>query len=294
MISLAEQWRIEDKKRRAPDSVEHWNMRSATYAKGAHSEYVEAFIRNMKLTRRNLILDMGCGTGSLAIPLAQLGHGVIAADFSSGMLERLRKAAQLSNVMVLEAHGNISERLSKHPTGGFIIPVLMSWEDDWHSFGLNDNLVDIALASRSIITHDLEDSLRKLSSAASHKVCVTVGTGISPRVDPVVAQAMGIQLDKHNDALFVFGIAHELGFEPEVTYIHSPRTRLYTSRDEAYHALLETMNYVDDKDTQVDPQTAAQRLRDWLLVHLVPAKEKGMWCLDKPHIVPWAFITWEV
>ena len=54
------------------------------------------------------------------------------------------------------------------------------------------------------------------------------------------------------------------------------------------------MNYVSDKDLQVDPHIAAQRLSDWLLVHLIPAEEKGKWCLDKPYLVPWAFLSWNV
>lgn len=35
------------------------------------------------------VLDMGCGAGSIAIPLAQAGHPVIAADFSPAMLGTL-------------------------------------------------------------------------------------------------------------------------------------------------------------------------------------------------------------
>lgn len=91
----------------------------------------------------------------------------------------------------------------------------------------------------------------------------------------------------------MFGVAHELGFEPEVSYIHSPRIRTYASRDEAYHALLKTLDYRDPSIDQVDRETAAQRLRDWLLIHLIPGKVEGTWQLDKPQIVPWAFISWK-
>ena len=105
---------------------------------------------------------------------------------------------------------------------------------------------------------------------------------------------MGVTLDSRNDAVFVFGVAHELGYEPEVSYIHSPRVRTYSSRDEAYHSLLKTLEYIDPEAEQVDLETAKQRLRDWLLVHLVPGEVEGTWRLDKPQIVPWAFISWGV
>ena len=65
----------------------------------------------------------------------------------------------------------------------FIIPLSMSWNDDWASLGLHDNIVEYALASRSIITHDLADSLSKLSCVASKGVFVTAILGASPRIN---------------------------------------------------------------------------------------------------------------
>ena len=55
---------------------------------------------------------------------------------------------------------------------------------------MEEGSVDVAVASRSVITHDLEDSLQKLSAVARERVCVTVGTGVSPRVDMRVAQEL--------------------------------------------------------------------------------------------------------
>lgn len=301
MFSMAQQWRDIDIVRRKPDSVEHWDNRSITYGKEddnrqAHDAYVTEFIEKMRLDKPNIILDMGCGTGLLAIPLAKQGHGVIAADFSKGMLARLREDAEKAGVQVVLPCKDERTGMMQMPDaqGGFIIPLRMSWDDDWGSFGLRENIVDVALASRSIITHDLEDSLRKLSRVARSRICVTANLGAPPKVNPEIARVMGVTLDSRNDAVFVFGVAHELGYEPEVSYIHSPRVRTYSSRDEAYHSLLKTLDYIDPEAEQVDLETAKQRLRDWLLVHLVPGEVEGTWRLDKPQIVPWAFLCWDV
>ena len=157
-------------------------------------------------------------------------------------------------------------------------------------------LVDVAVASRSVITHDLEDSLQKLSAVARERVCVTVGTGVSPRVDMRVARAMGLELERHNDALFVFGIASNLGYEPTVSYIHSPRSKSYISPDEAYYSLLKTRDYLADTADQVSVEESACRLRNFLADHLVEIEEDGTrcWTLDQPRVVPWAFISWDV
>ena len=294
MLDLAEEWRKLDAVRHKPDAQAHWDKRARTYSfHDAPNDYVRSFIAKMQLAGGESVLDMGCGTGSLAVPLAKNGHGVVAADFSEGMLERVRENAAAAGVPVVKPAGQGAFGVP----AGAVCPLRMSWEDDWARFGLGKGAVDVALASRSIITHDLEDSIRKLSAAARKRVCVTAGTGVSPRVDERVAKAMGLNLQRHNDALFVFGIASGLGYEPTVSYIHSPRMKAYESPDEAYYSLLKTMEYVGDAAQQVSVDTAAARLKDWLGTHLVVEQSPDggqRWHLDKPRDVPWAFISWDV
>lgn len=53
------------------------------------------------------VLDFGCGTGALALPLAPLVHRVLAADFSRGMLDVLENKARalgIGNVETLQAN----------------------------------------------------------------------------------------------------------------------------------------------------------------------------------------------
>lgn len=311
MVDLAEEWRKLDATRRKPDSRAHWDKRAETFSfKDAPDAYLRAFLEKAEIVGGESVLDMGCGTGSLAVALASKGCSVVAADFSEGMLRRLRANVQAQGLLadypsvlkqgslgtkgpdsLLDAGEDASPVLK-----GKVSPLHMSWEDDWRRFGLVTGSVDVAVASRSLITHDLEDSLRKLSCTARMRVCVTVGTGVSPRVDMRVAKAMGLRLARHNDALFVFGIASDLGYEPTVSYIHSPRTKLYDSPDEAYCSLLETKEYVADASQQVSDAECASNLRRFLEEHLVETRDCGKrrWTLDEPRIVPWAFISWEV
>lgn len=306
MINLAEEWRRLDGRRRKPDSQDHWDERAKSFSfKDAPDTYLRSFISKAGITGKETVLDMGCGTGSLAVALAAMGCSVIAADFSKGMLDRLcSKAAERG---MLWERGTSGLGSGGFPAGDFeacpsevqvgkIFPLLMSWEDDWASYGLEQGSVDVAVASRSVITHDLEDSLQKLSAVVRERVCVTVGTGVSPRVDMRVARAMGLELERHNDALFVFGIASDLGYEPTVSYIHSPRSKSYISPDEAYYSLLKTRDYLADTADQISVEESACRLRNFLADHLVEIEEDGTkrWTLDQPRVVPWAFISWDV
>lgn len=306
MINLAEEWRKLDGRRRKPDPQEHWDERAKSFSfKDTPDAYLQSFISKAGITGEETVLDMGCGTGSLAVALASLGCSVVAADFSKGMLDRLCSKATEKGML---REGGASEHGSDDsPAGdvgacslevqaGKILPLRMSWEEDWTNYGLEEGSVDVAVASRSVITHDLEDSLQKLSAVARERVCVTVGTGVSPRVDIRAARAMGLELERHNDALFVFGIASDLGYEPTVSYIHSPRAKSYISPDEAYYSLLRTRDYLADTADQISVEESACRLRNFLADHLVKIEEDGTkrWTLDQPRVVPWAFISWDV
>lgn len=306
MINLAEEWRKLDGRRRTPDSQKHWDERAKSFSfKDTPDAYLQSFISKAGITGEESVLDMGCGTGSLAVALASMGCSVVAADFSTGMLDHLRSKAAERGVLWergssgLYSGGSSADGAKMCPSeieAGKILPLRMSWEDDWSNYGVEENSVDVAVASRSVITHDLEDSLQKLSAVACEKVCVTVGTGFSPRVDMRVARAMGLELERHNDALFVFGIASDLGYEPTVSYIHSPRTKSYISPDEAYHSLLRTRDYLADTIDQISVEESACRLRNFLADHLVEIEEDGTkrWVLDQSRVVPWAFISWDV
>ncbi|MXY46787.1 MAG: methyltransferase domain-containing protein, partial [Chloroflexi bacterium] len=52
------------------------------------------------------VLELGCGTGRIAIPVAQSGVDIVAIDSSSAMLERARsksESAHTSNLTLLQA-----------------------------------------------------------------------------------------------------------------------------------------------------------------------------------------------
>jgi SAM-dependent methyltransferase len=49
----------------------------------------EAEILHGRLPAGASVLDLGCGTGRIALPLARLGHSVVAVDESKGMLARI-------------------------------------------------------------------------------------------------------------------------------------------------------------------------------------------------------------
>lgn len=65
---------------------------------GAECDLIETIFKKFGDGNICNILDLGCGTGGHAIPLAQRGYKVVGIDYSEGMLVRARvKAAEVAN-----------------------------------------------------------------------------------------------------------------------------------------------------------------------------------------------------
>ena len=226
--------------------------------------------------------------------MATRGHKVIVGDFSSGMLAKLRENMALRDIKVAESLDAL--------TPGSVFPLRMSWEDDWSQFGLRENMADVAFASRSIAVADLRSALRKLSSIARRRCCITMTTGTSPRVDARVLAELGVGAELNRDYIYAFGMLAQAGFEPEVRYIHSSRKDSFESKDDAFGDFSQMIDIGAPTLSEVERLQAQANLREWLAEHLVDNPEAGMpdkkgypqgpLTLDYQRIVPWAFISW--
>ena len=132
MIDFGEEWRRGQKLRNATDSADAWSARAKRFDNtDKKSAYADAFLERACIDPGAAVLDMGCGTGAVSLPLARLGHRVCAADFSEGMLEVLNaKAASID--------APLRPRTMR-----------MAWEDDWDDFGMGEDAVAIAQHARS-------------------------------------------------------------------------------------------------------------------------------------------------
>ena len=282
-----EEWRaLAAERRPAPDEAD-WDKRSQNYPRSStRSPYVDAFIEGLGLNVGETAFDMGCGNGVLSIPLAMDGHQIIAADFSQGMLNALKEeAAQLGGLPIK--------------------PIHMSWADDWAIHGITDDCVDVAIASRSICTDDLEDSIRRLDAVARRRCAVTLPVGLSPRSDPRILAEIGLPVVKGAAAAYAFLILMQMGRNPEVRYIESVKPNIFENEEDAV-ASIERMVHdaLIDSGMQDVQETYMARAEEWTLANIVPNPDAGLpddrGCaqgsvmLDIPRRVTWAYVSWNV
>lgn len=259
-----------------------WDERAQAYDKNeSRSLYLEEFLKLTKVSPGERILDMGCGTGNIAIPLAKAGCEVIAADFSKGMLTILEE--------------NASDGIADS-----ITPMLISWEDDWRNSKLFENCVDTAISSRSISKTNLLDSIAKLNWAASSRCIVTVCADFSTKVDQRIFEICNLGQPRESDHIYLLNVLQALGASPRCTLIANQRSCEYESFEDAlcdYQAMLERcLASMQDKASQIPSATKA--VSTWLEEMLVESSNeressKATLTLKQPRVTTWAYITWD-
>ena len=240
---------------------ESWDQRAPAFARDAgKSGYAGRLLELLRPEPDWEVLDVGCGAGTLALPLASRVRAVTAVDYSSRMLELLGERCAAAGV------ANVTPRLG-------------AWEDDWAGLGLGR--YDLAIASRSLTTDDLRGALQKLDAAARRLAVVVAPVGEGP-IDGRVFAAVGRPFVAGPDYLYAYNLLHALGRYASVTFVENTDARRYPSREAAVEGLLWMI--ADPTDAEV------ARLRAWLDRELVPAD--GGWRLARPRTVRWAVLTW--
>lgn len=268
-IDWAQAWIDAQQDRRPAESSEFWDNRAPNFAKIAGSSpYAEKFLKLSGIDEGETVFDMGCGSGTLALPLAREGHHVYAADFSPVMIDLMMQQAKLEGIE------------------DFIHPIELSWDEGWSH--IQAPVCDYAFASRSIATADMRAALRKLESVARKRACITLTTGLSPRADEVLLQAIGRELPKYPDCVFAFNILWSMGRQPSIEYIRSSRKSEFMSFEEAIDQTCEIFDATTTERTRLI-EYAAEHL------HETQAEDGAkVWEFDHTRVTSWAFISWDL
>lgn len=202
-VDWREAWRGRDERRPEAGNSAYWDERSKDFkSHSGLSKYTDIFLDYLKLAPGESVLDMGAGPGTIALPLAEAGHSVIAADFSAGM----RQAAE--------------ERARERGLSSKLKVMKLDWNEDWEAQGIKQKSVDVAVASRSTMVKDLADALAKLDRTARRKVALTMTTEYGPKG----FKARGSKEDECDegyvaDYIYCLNILLQRGAYPELRYI---------------------------------------------------------------------------
>jgi SAM-dependent methyltransferase len=250
-------------------SREYWDMRSSSFGKdGGRNHYADEFIAKLGLREGQSVFDMGCATGTLAMPLARAGHEVAACDFSPKMLSRLDQTVEQEGLP--------------------ITTTLMAWQDDWDDFGFGSDSVDVAIASRSIPFEDVAGPLGKLEHIAREKVALTVPASPAPAFDFRLMEHLGRKVPASRLDVTVIQVLADMGRYPESSYIICERPMRFDSLEYAKSELLRMAGVepLEKKESTLFEEYAAEHFKATRL------DDKTVYTLDYRLMVHWAFISW--
>jgi SAM-dependent methyltransferase len=189
-----------------------WDAKAASFAaRNKSATYIELFLALLPLEPAMSVLDVGSGSGTLAVPIAHKVRSVTAVDFSRGMLDALvyqASAEKITNIRTVHC----------------------AWEDDWQSRGITPH--DVAIASRALAVRDLQTALKKIDSYATKYVFLSDRIGATP-FDVGAFAALGRPFAAGPDYIYTVNMLYSLGIHPNISVLTLDRETTFSSMEEA-------------------------------------------------------------
>ena len=194
------------------NDLEFWEKRSSSFADHTgKSHYPNEFLKLMRLAPDYTVLDMGCGGGALAVPLAARVKKVTAVDFSPGMIAIVNDICRKQNIPNIET-------------------ILGEWDSDWAALGIGK--YDIAISSRSLRAENSAPYIQKLINAARRQVYVSAPEGSGP-LDAKLLEFAGRDASVKSDYRQLMDVLHNMGIRADLSFIEEKYAGRWRTPDEA-------------------------------------------------------------
>jgi len=241
--------------------LEFWEKRSSSFADHAgKTRYPNEFLKLMRTEPDWTVLDVGCGGGALAIPLAAKVKKVTAVDFSPNMIAIVRNLCREQNITNIET-------------------ILGEWDSDWAALGIGK--YDIAIASRSLRVEDSAPYIQKLINAARRQVFISLPEGDGP-LDTKLLEFAGREKTVKPDYRQLMDVLQGMGIRANISFIDETQPNRWRTFDEALKGQMWMFfNATPEED---------EKVRLYLEQNLI--QKDGMVQLPYERAYRWAVMWW--
>ena len=182
------------------------------YKRTRKDDYQDALFDKLILDKNDTVLDVGCGEGSITIPIAKKVKKVIGVDSSPKMLEYLEKRAIENDVENIETILKPIEEITYEDIGD----------------------VDVVVCSRSLNgIIPIDKTLEELNKIANKYVFITIFGPENKKIEKDFENEIGIKTEDFPDYNYFFNIMFNLGIYANIERFDLNNYREYDSIDEA-------------------------------------------------------------
>lgn len=182
------------------------------YKRTRKDDYQDALFDKLILDKNDTVLDVGCGEGSITIPIAKKVKKVIGVDSSPKMLEYLEKRAIENDVENIETILKPIEEITYEDIGD----------------------VDVVVCSRSLNgIIPIDKTLEELNKIANKYVFITIFGPENKKIEKDFENEIGIKTEDFPNYNYFFNIMFNLGIYANIERFDLNNYREYDSIDEA-------------------------------------------------------------
>ena len=182
------------------------------YKRTIKDDYQDVLFEKLILDENDTVLDVGCGEGSVTIPIAKRVKKVIGLDSSPKMLEYLKKRADDNNISNVESILKPIEEISYDEIGD----------------------VDVVVCSRSLNgIRPIEEVLSELNKIANKYVFITIFGPENKKIEKDFDKEIGIKTEDFPDYNYFFNILFNMGIYANIERFDLNNYREYASIEEA-------------------------------------------------------------
>ena len=231
------------------------------YKRTRKEDYQIALFDKLILDENDTVLDVGCGEGSVTIPIAKRVKKVIGLDSSPKMLEYLEKRADENGISNIETVLQPIEEISYDEIGD----------------------VDVVVCSRSLNgIIPIEEVLFELNRIANKYVFITIFGPENKKIEKDFDRELGIKTEDFPDYNYLFNILFNMGIYANVERFDLNNYREYESIEDAMDNGKFRLDLYSDEEKEL--------LRDYLERILTFEDGKYFNVKDK---ADWVMVWWK-
>jgi protein-L-isoaspartate O-methyltransferase len=226
----------------------------------SRSDYRDKLLDRVRVEQGFTVLDVGCGPGNIAVPLASRARSVTALDISNEMLRLAKKEADAqksTNITFMQL--------------------------DWNEAVIGKDIQphDIVICSRAFASQNPQDWLLKLNRAAKCCVYLTLATAAdeSTAFSRDLYKTIGKEYKLTPNYIYGYNLLYRMGILAHVDFIDYTDTFRYARAEDAYKIL--------SGHTHVETQEQKDKLMAYITHNM---DRNGGFKLDRK--CKWALLWW--